>query len=151
MARILVVDDDAAIRDLVTVILADEHEVTAAQDGAEALELLESQGAQGAVDAVVLDVMMPKVDGFEVLRRLRARRATRELPIIMLTARSREDDHLEGFSSGADAYITKPFEPSELATTVAAVLARTPEQRAEIRDAERARASLLRQVERRFD
>lgn len=145
MAKVLVVDDDEAIRGLVEMVL-DPHEVTLAPDGPSALELIDSQ----AFDVAILDVMMPEMDGLEVLRRLRRHRERHSTAAIMLTAKVSEDDHLKAFTSGADAYITKPFEPDDLIALVDEILSKSQDERREDRERERAKASLLRQLERRF-
>ena len=80
--------------------------------------------AAGEVDAVILDVMLPEMDGFEVCRRLRANPATRELPVLMLTARGELSDRVVGLELGADDYLPKPFEPRELAARLATILRR---------------------------
>ena len=116
---ILVVDDEPAIRRLVRAKLqADGYAVVLAERGEEALRLLEDERP----DLVVLDLMMPGMDGFEALRRIRA---LGQLPVIMLTARAGDADKLRGLEGGADDYVTKPFNPDELAARVAAVLRRT--------------------------
>ncbi len=147
MARILVCDDDAGIRDLLDVALAMDHDVILSANGRDALETL---GRVKGVDLVVLDVMMPDLDGFETLRRIRRDEHLRDLPVIMLTARVSEDDYLSAFRHGADAYVSKPFDPDDLEHTIGEVMARSPERRREVRDAERHKASLLRQLENRF-
>jgi DNA-binding response OmpR family regulator len=116
---VLVADDDEDILDLVTFRL--EHSgyaVIQARDGEEALE----RAMNELPDLAVLDVMMPKVDGLDVCRVLRA---DDEVPIIMLTARSTEDDLLLGLDLGADDYLTKPYNPRELVARVRTVLRRT--------------------------
>jgi two-component system, OmpR family, KDP operon response regulator KdpE len=116
---ILVVDDEPAIVRLVRAKLqADGFAVITAGSGEEALETLERERP----DLVVLDLMMPGIDGFETLRRIRAGRQT---PVILLTARSGDADKLRGLEGGADDYLTKPFNPDELAARVTAVLRRT--------------------------
>ena len=116
---ILVVDDEPAIARLVRATLErDGYAVIAAERGEAALDLAERERP----DLVVLDVMMPGIDGYETLRRLRARAQT---PVIMLTARAGDADKLHGFQSGADDYLTKPFNPDELSARVAAVLRRS--------------------------
>ena len=116
---VLVVDDEPAIVRLVRATLqADGFAVAAAGSGEAALEAVERERP----DLVVLDLMMPGIDGFETLRRIRARRQT---PVIMLTARAGDADKLRGLQGGADDYLTKPFNPDELAARVAAVLRRT--------------------------
>jgi DNA-binding response OmpR family regulator len=115
-ARILVVDDEPNIRDVVEQYLRREgYDTIAAGDGEEAVE----QAADA--DLVILDLMLPKLDGIAVLRRIRA---GRDVPIIMLTAKSEETDKLVGLGIGADDYITKPFSPRELVARVQAVLRR---------------------------
>jgi two-component system KDP operon response regulator KdpE len=116
---ILVVDDEAAIVRLVRATLqAEGHSVLTASRGEEALELMDEQRP----DLVVLDLMMPGIDGFETLRRIRTKS---QVPVIMLTARTADADKLKGLSGGADDYITKPFNPDELAARVTAVLRRS--------------------------
>jgi len=116
--RVLVVDDDPKIVSLVRLYL--EHagcDVTAAYNGTQALE----ESARDRPDLVVLDVMLPRLGGVEVCRRLRAQGS---VPIIMLTARAGEDDTLAGLEAGADDYVTKPFSPRELVARVRTVLRR---------------------------
>ncbi len=116
---IMVVDDEAAIVRLVRATLqADGHTVLTASRGEEALDLLNEQRP----DLIVLDLMMPGIDGFETLRRIRSES---QVPVIMLTARAADADKLKGLSGGADDYITKPFNPDELAARVTAVLRRS--------------------------
>ena len=108
---ILAVDDEKAIVRLVQVNLERHgYTVTTAFDGKEALEKI----AIAPPDLVVCDVMMPYMDGFEVLRRLRQNPDTRSLPVIMLTAKAMDHDVYEGWRAGADCYLTKPFNPNEL-------------------------------------
>jgi DNA-binding response OmpR family regulator len=119
MSRILVVDDEPHILDVVRAYLArDGHEVLTAADGDAALALAREAGP----DLVVLDVMLPGRSGFEVLRELRA--AGGAPAVIMLTARDDVIDRVAGLEIGADDYVTKPFEPRELAARVGAVLRR---------------------------
>lgn len=116
---ILVVDDEPPIVRLIKAKLRlDGYEVLTASHGAEALAILE----RDSPDLVVLDVMMPDMDGFETLRRIRKHS---QVPVVMLTARGSDADKLKGLQSGADDYITKPFNPDELEARVAAVLRRT--------------------------
>ena len=117
-ARILLVDDEQAIQTLLAYPLRkDGYEVTAAHDGREALDLF----AEGRFDLVVLDLMLPKLDGIEVCRRLRSRS---QVPIIMLTAKDDEIDKVLGLEMGADDYITKPFSVREFRSRVRATLRR---------------------------
>ena len=116
---ILVVEDEAAISRLVRRTLeAEGYVVQTADRGERALEILETERP----DLIVLDLMMPGIDGFETLRRIRA---TSRVAVIMLTARAADADRLKGFHSGADDYLTKPFNPDELVARVGAVLRRT--------------------------
>jgi DNA-binding response OmpR family regulator len=118
---VLAADDDQDILELIVFRLERSgYTVVQAHDGAEALELAGS----AKPDLAVLDVMMPKLDGFEVTRRLREDEATRKMPIILLTARSQEADIQRGFDAGADDYIRKPFSPQELRARVQAILGR---------------------------
>jgi len=120
--RLLVVDDEKKIVDLVTLYLKREgYQVLAAYDGREALKLVR----QEQPDLIVLDLMLPGLDGLALCRLLRSE--GNRVPIIMLTARSLEDDKLLGLDLGADDYITKPFSPRELVARVRAVLRRAGE------------------------
>jgi DNA-binding response OmpR family regulator len=119
---VLVVDDDAKIVEVVKLYLRrDGYKVIAAYDGIEALRL----AREGHPDLVVLDLMLPGLDGLDVCRTIRAES---DVPIIMLTARTTEEDRLVGLDMGADDYVTKPFSPRELAARVRAVLRRLPEE-----------------------
>ncbi|MEW2413019.1 response regulator transcription factor [Streptomyces sp. NPDC046866] len=118
-ARILVVDDDATVAEVVTGYLRRAgHDVDHAADGPAALDV----AARHDPDLVVLDLMLPGIDGLEVCRRLRAERP---VPVIMLTARGDEDDRIAGLELGADDYVTKPFSPRELVLRVESVLRRS--------------------------
>jgi two-component system alkaline phosphatase synthesis response regulator PhoP len=113
--KILAVDDEPHIRRLVQVNLERHgYDVVTAADGKDALEKVASEKP----DLVVLDVMMPYMDGFEVLQTLRKNPETRELPVIMLTAKAQDADVFRGWQSGADLYLTKPFNPMELISFV---------------------------------
>jgi Response regulators consisting of a CheY-like receiver domain and a winged-helix DNA-binding domain len=115
MRKILVVDDERHIVRLIQVNLERQgYNVVTAHDGKEALEKVASEKP----DLVVLDVMMPYMDGFEVLRNLRRDPATAELPVIMLTAKAQDQDVFRGWQEGVDMYLTKPFNPQELITFV---------------------------------
>ena len=119
--HILVVEDEDSLATLLQYNLQKEgYEVALAGDGEEALLKVEER----APDLVVLDWMLPKVSGIEVCRRLRQRNETRNLPIIMLTARGEESDRIRGLDTGADNYVVKPFSMTELAARVRAVLRR---------------------------
>lgn len=115
---ILVVDDEANIRDLARLYLEKEgYKVVLAQDGAQALKLVETH----ELAFIVLDLMLPEVDGWEVCRRVRAQS---DVPILMLTARDDDIDKIVGLEMGADDYLTKPFNPRELVARVRAILRR---------------------------
>ena len=119
MARVLIVDDEPNIREVVGLYLGrDGHDVVSAADGEEALEVFR----ESEPDLVVLDLMLPKLGGLEVCRRMQAQRS---VPLIMLTARGEEEERIVGLSLGADDYVVKPFSPRELAARVTAVLRRT--------------------------
>ncbi len=120
MSRVLVVDDDPTVREVVaTYVRANGHDVQEVGDGEAAVEAM----AKHPADLVVLDLMLPGIDGLEVCRRIRA---TREVPIIMLTALDGEADRVAGLELGADDYVSKPFSPRELALRVESVLRRVP-------------------------
>jgi DNA-binding response OmpR family regulator len=118
---VLAADDDEDILELVAFRLERSgYTVLRATDGEEALRL----ALEAKPDLAVLDVMMPKLDGFELTRRLRAEDATSRMPIILLTARSQDADVQAGFDAGADDYLRKPFSPQELRARVQAILGR---------------------------
>ncbi len=113
--KILVVDDERHIVRLVQVNLDRAgYEVAVAYDGIEALKKV----SEDKPDMVILDVMMPRMDGFEVLKKLQADEATKDIPVIMLTAKAQDADIFKGWSSGVSSYLTKPFNPRELLTFV---------------------------------
>ena len=118
--KILVVDDEARMRKLVSDFLTrDGFEVLEAEDGEKAMDLFYSEKD---IALVILDVMMPRMDGWQVLREMRE---SSQVPVIMLTARSDEKDELKGFDLGVDEYVTKPFSPRTLVVRVEAILRRT--------------------------
>ncbi|WP_306015426.1 phosphate regulon transcriptional regulator PhoB [Oceanicaulis sp. MMSF_3324] len=119
--HVLVVEDEDALSELLSYNLKKEgFRVSLAADGEEAMMLVEERQP----DVVVLDWMLPKISGIEVCRRLRSRHESRNLPIIMLTARGEEADRIRGLDTGADDYIVKPFLMKELFARVRAVLRR---------------------------
>jgi len=127
-ATILVIDDEKDLIELVRYNLEKEHyDVIAATDGPSGLQIARKH----APDLVVLDVMMPGMDGLEVCRSLRTDPRTSGLPLIMLTARAAEADRVVGLELGADDYITKPFSPRELVARVKALLRRASKQQEE--------------------
>jgi two-component system alkaline phosphatase synthesis response regulator PhoP/two-component system response regulator VicR len=128
--KILVVDDEKPIVRLVQVNL--EHagyEVVTAYDGKEALEKVE----QEKPDLIILDVMMPQMDGFEVMQRLQANPKTRDIPVIMLTAKAQDADVFRGWQSGVTLYLTKPFSPFELISFVRRIFRSLEEEEVEKR------------------
>jgi two-component system phosphate regulon response regulator PhoB len=120
--KILIVDDEAPIRAMVAMTLERvEFDLQEAADAAEAERVL----AEGVPDLILLDWMMPGISGIEMARRLRRDEYTRDVPIIMLTARGSEDDRIRGLEVGCDDYITKPFSPRELVARIHALLRRS--------------------------
>lgn len=124
MSTILIADDEARIRRLVSDFLKrDGHTILEAADGREAMTLIDSH--RSVLDLAILDVMMPGMDGFEVLRALRAQEhSDKRLPVMMLTARAEDADQVRGLEEGADDYVTKPFSPVVLAARVRSLLKR---------------------------
>ena len=122
---ILVIDDERDLIELVRYNLDKEgYDVLAASDGTSGLEI----ATKHKPDLVVLDLMMPGMDGLEICQRMRADDRTRRIPVIMLTAKAGETDRIVGLEMGADDYVTKPFSPRELVARVKAVLRRTSDQ-----------------------
>ncbi len=129
-ATVMVVDDEQRMRTLIKDFLAKkDYTVIEAKDGEEALEIFEAK--QDSIDLILLDVMMPKLDGWSVLRQIRQ---TSKVPIVMLTARGEEQDELFGFELGVDEYISKPFSPKILVARVEAILKRTNQKENNIAD-----------------
>ena len=127
---ILIVDDEARMRKLIKDFLtAKGYSTLEAEDGEKALEVFESN--QNKISLILLDVMMPKLDGWSVLRQIRQ---TSKVPIIMLTARGEEQDELFGFELGVDEYISKPFSPKILVARVEAILKRTAPDVKDVKD-----------------
>ena len=119
MDKILIVDDEKEIRDLVEIYLKTEgYETVKAGDGEEALEVLQKEKD---IDLIILDIMMPKMDGIDTCLKIREER---EIPIIMLSAKSQDEDKILGLNTGADDYLTKPFNPLELVARVKSQLRR---------------------------
>jgi two-component system alkaline phosphatase synthesis response regulator PhoP/two-component system response regulator VicR len=117
--RLLVVDDEADIRDLVALNFAVEgFDVLTAANGEDAEKIARAERP----DVVVLDIMMPGRDGLQVLGSLKADPGTRAIPVVLLTAKTTNDDALDGWTSGADHYMTKPFDPEELVRYVCYLL-----------------------------
>ena len=119
MARILTVDDEAGIHDLLRIMLKKGgHETVKALSGEEALQKLKEE----KVDAVLLDVMMPGMDGWDTLKKIRENPETRDIPVIMVTVRGAEEDRERSFEYRADAHLTKPILKEQLLKTVDWVL-----------------------------
>ena len=128
---ILVVDDEERMRKLIKDFLTNKgYHILEAEDGEKALEIYQENKSK--IMLILLDVMMPKLDGWSVLRQIR--QENKELPIIMLTARGEEQDELFGFELGVDEYISKPFSPKILVARVEAILKRTGKNENEIKD-----------------
>lgn len=122
MAKVLVVEDEEALSQLLSYNLGKEgYEVAVSADGDEVMIAMDEEKP----DIVLLDWMLPNVSGVELCRQLRARSETRDVPVIMLTARGEEEDRIRGLEIGADDYVTKPFSMSELVARMRAVLRRT--------------------------
>ena len=127
---ILIVDDEARMRKLIKdFLVAKNYRIIEAKDGEEALEVFENNKEK--IDLVLLDVMMPKIDGWTVLRKIRQ---DSKVPVIMLTARGEEQDELFGFELGVDEYISKPFSPKILVARIQAILKRTNSKKEEVKN-----------------
>ena len=128
---VLVVDDEARMRKLIKDFLAQkDFNILEAEDGEKALKIYNEN--KNRINLILLDVMMPKLDGWSVLRQIRQENKT--LPIVMLTARTEEQDELFGFELGVDEYIAKPFSPKILVARVEAILKRTAPKEKETKD-----------------
>jgi twitching motility two-component system response regulator PilH len=118
-SRVLVVEDSPAQREMISGLLKESGlDVSSAGDGVEALEAIQGQRP----DLVVLDIVMPRMNGYEVCRRLKADPATQAMPIVMCSSKGEEFDRYWGIRQGADAYIAKPFQPQELVGTIKQLL-----------------------------
>lgn len=123
MKHILIVDDEHDLVNLVAYNLHREgYSTTAAYDAVGAMAALNDSHP----DILILDVMLPDMSGFELMKKMKANQATKDIPVIFLTARTSEDDAVEGLTLGADDYITKPFSPKELIARIRAVMRRSP-------------------------
>jgi DNA-binding response OmpR family regulator len=137
MARVLVIDDEPDVLLLCRVNLQHAgHEVFEAPDGDRGLAL----AREVRPDAVVIDLMLPAMDGFELLRTLDIDRPTADVPLLVLTAKARETDRVRCLRGGADAFITKPFVPETLVETIESLVAMNPADRAARRAVQRAAA-----------
>ena len=129
-ATILIVDDESRMRKLIKDFLIQKnYNILEAEDGEKALKMYEENKEK--IDLILLDVMMPKLDGWSVLRNIR--QENKKLPIVMLTARAEEQDELFGFELGVDEYITKPFSPKILVARVEAILKRAKPETKELK------------------
>ena len=129
-ATILIVDDESRMRKLIKDFLSvKQYNILEAEDGEKALEVYEANSEK--IDLVLLDVMMPKLDGWSVLRKIRQ---TSKVPVIMLTARGEEQDELFGFELGVDEYISKPFSPKILVARIDAILKRIKNDETSVKD-----------------
>ena len=127
---ILIVDDEARMRKLIKdFLVANNYKILEAKDGEEALEVFEIN--KDKINLVLLDVMMPKIDGWTVLRKIRQ---DSNVPVIMLTARGEEQDELFGFELGVDEYISKPFSPKILVARIQAILKRTNSEKKAVKN-----------------
>lgn len=124
-SRILIVEDEESLLKLESILLSSRgYHVTAVKDGLAALEELD----KSSFDLVLLDIMMPGIDGLEVCRRIRGNPHTKEIPVIMLTAKKSAVDQARGFEVGADAYITKPFKSIKIMDMIESLLAKRSQQ-----------------------
>jgi two-component system alkaline phosphatase synthesis response regulator PhoP len=148
MARILIAEDNAEIRTLVSSILVEEgHKVGVAQNGQQALDMIMAD----APDMLVLDIMMPQMDGYTVLKEIKSAGSREGMKILILTAKTSETDWVRGYKLGADAYLTKPFDTDELVNGIEDLLSMTKEQLRVRRDQELDKAQLLSRLESLFD
>jgi DNA-binding response OmpR family regulator len=123
MKKAIVVDDNDLIRSLISGILEQEgFEITQAQSGLILFELLEQKIDPKTIDLICLDVIMPGMNGFDVLTRLKLHSNTSNIPVIMLTAEDTAEDIMTGYNVGADYYVTKPFTPDQLLEALEIVL-----------------------------
>jgi Response regulators consisting of a CheY-like receiver domain and a winged-helix DNA-binding domain len=130
MARVLVIDDEPDVLVLCKMNLEMAgHEVIQARDGQTGIDL----AREHCPDAVILDLMMARVDGYEVLKALSEQRQAVDVTVVILTAKARQEDRLRCLRDGADEFITKPFSPQDLVTTIEGLLALEPEYRADKR------------------
>ncbi len=131
--RVLVVDDDPMVTRLVRINLELENfEVEEAWDGKTAMRMMR----ENRPDLLVLDIMMPQMDGWEILKLVREDEQLRDLPVVVLTAKVQEEDIARGWRMGADGYIVKPFNPVILADALRKVLEASPEERLALRNEE---------------
>jgi len=143
--KILVVDDDPTMVKLINVNLKlNNYSVVEATSGEQALDVLNSD----PLDLVVLDIMMPGVDGWEVLKRIRGNPETQEMPVILVTAKTQDSDVIRGWELGADEYVIKPFNPLLLVEVIKMVLDRSYDERLERRRKQKEKLEVLRSLSR---
>jgi DNA-binding response OmpR family regulator len=148
MAHILVVDDDPDLRTILkTLLIQSGHSVDESAGGREAL----SKMLKNAPDICVLDVMMPSVDGFTVLKEMRSKGLKKSVKVLLLTAKTSETDWVKGYRLGADLYLTKPFDPDEIIDAIEMLEQRAPSELQARREKELEKAELLSRVESIFD
>ena len=129
LSHILVVEDDPQISNMIQFAMESKYRITAVIDIDAALNIL----SEVEINLILLDWMLPGLTGIELMRRLKRTKNLKEIPIIMLTAKSEETDKLKGFANGADDFVTKPFSPAELEARIAAVLKRTRSNGSELK------------------
>lgn len=122
--KVLIVDDEIHITELIAVNLEEDFDIICCHDGLEAVEAATKE----LPNIILLDIMLPSMDGFEVCKKIRGNKLTSDIPIIMLTVKKEEKDKVIGLKLGADDYITKPFSVNELLARIDAVLRRVPKQ-----------------------
>lgn len=143
--KILVVDDDPTMVKLINVNLKlNNYSVVEATSGEQALDVLSKE----PLDLVVLDIMMPGVDGWEVLRRIRGNPESQEMPVILVTAKTQDSDVIRGWELGADEYVIKPFNPLLLVEVIKMVLDRSYDERLERRKKQKEKLEVLRSLSR---
>jgi DNA-binding response OmpR family regulator len=143
--KILVVDDDPTMVKLINVNLKlNNYSVVEATSGEQALDVVDAEG----LDLVVLDIMMPGVDGWEVLKRIRSNPETQEMPVILVTAKTQDSDVIRGWELGADEYVIKPFNPLLLVEVIKMVLDRSYDERLERRKKQKEKLEVLRSLSR---
>ena len=148
MARILIVDDDRDLYMIVSTLLKQEgHSVEGAEGGRQALEMM----LKNAPDICVLDVMMPSLDGFSVLKEMKANGLKRKVKVLIFTAKTSETDWVKGYRMGADLYLTKPFDPEEFLKSIEQLNSRGHEELRVRRQKELEKAELLSRVQSIFD
>ena len=144
MARILITDDSSDIRQLLSALMVEEgHKVLVASDGQKAIEVIDTE----LPDLMILDIMMPNLDGYGVLREMNEREVTDQVKILILTAKTAEADWVRGYKLGADQYLTKPFGSDELIASVNDLLASSKDALRAKTEEELDRAQLLSRLE----